>query len=244
MKIFVEGGGNQKVLLGECRKAFRELFEKAGVKKGSFEIIASGSRLDAYKDFKNALNAGHTDAILLVDSEEQVRIIASAANSRRLDFDRTRSPTAIGRSVRPWQHLRERVGDDWDQPAGATNRQVHFMVACMEAWFLADKDALAAYYRGPHRREQFNEATLPSRPDIEGLSKTEVMAALSRATRPNQSKKEYTDKSKGAHSFKILATLDPEKIARASYHAQRLFCHLGVRWQWLDCDKLLTYEPD
>nr|GFC88585.1 hypothetical protein [Tanacetum cinerariifolium] len=63
MKIFVEGGGNQRALLGECRKAFRDLFEKAGVKKGSFEIVASGSRLDAYKDFKNALNAGYTDAV-------------------------------------------------------------------------------------------------------------------------------------------------------------------------------------
>lgn len=244
MKIFIEGGGNQRALLAECRKAFREFFKSAGINERSFELVASGSRLDAYKDFKNALKVGHSDAILLVDSEDPVRIMESETGSRRLDFDRTNAATPPGRSVRPWQHLHERMGDGWEQPEGATNAQIHFMVASMESWFLADKEALGAYFRGPHRREHFNEGALPGRPDIEGINKPEAMAALGRATRQNQSKREYTDKSKGPHSFKILESLDPEKIARASYHAQRLFCRLGVNWSWLDCTKLLSYETD
>ncbi|RZJ93134.1 MAG: DUF4276 family protein, partial [Hymenobacter sp.] len=129
MKIFVEGGGNNKALLGECRKAFREFFERAGVPRGSFEMVASGSRLDAYKDFKNALNAGATDAVLLVDSESLV------AQHRS-----TEQP------VGPWQHVRDRAGDGWEQPAEADDKQLHFMVSCMEGWFLADQEALADYY--------------------------------------------------------------------------------------------------
>lgn len=214
----MEGGGNTKLLLGECRKAFREFLERAGVKKGSFEIVASGSRLDAYKNFKNALQSGDTDAVLLVDSETLVAL-----------HQNTEVP------VSPWQHVRHRAGDEWEQPAGADDQQLHFMVSCMESWFLADPEALATYYRGPHNRESFNANALPGQQNIEKIDKATVKAALAGATRSNKTKGEYNDKSKGAHSFKILATLDPQKVAAASYHVRRLFCHLQVRQAWLDC---------
>ena len=40
------------------------------------------------------------------------------------------------------------------------------MVQCMEAWFLADKDSLAAYYGN-----NFKQNALPARPDIENIAK-------------------------------------------------------------------------
>jgi hypothetical protein len=218
MKIYVEGGGNQKLLLAECRKAFRTFLERAGVKRGSFEIVASGSRLEAYKDFKNALKDGENDAILLVDSEELVAV-----------------ERATEKPINPWQHVLSREGDKWPQPANATDKQLHFMVACMEGWFLADPSALTEYYEGPFKRESFNSSALRGQLDIEKLSKPDVKTILANATRNNKKKGEYNDKSKGAHSFKILETIDPQKVAKASYHVRRLLCHLQVQQAWLDC---------
>ena len=220
MLIYVEGGGNTKLLLSECRRAFRQFLERAGARRGSFEVVASGPRLKALKDFRNALKDGYRDAVLLVDSEELVPLVA-----------------ATGQPMDVWQHLSGRPGGKWTKPAGATGAQTHLMVACMESWFLADPSALAAYYRGTHNREAFNENALPKQADIEKLDKATVKAALANATRPNKTKGEYNDDSKGTHSFKILATLDPQKIAAASYHARRLFCHLKIEQLWLDCTK-------
>ena len=87
------------------------------------------------------------------------------------------------------------------------------MVQCMESWFLADMDALAAFFG-----DGFNRGALPPRPDVENVSKRDLERGLRRATRPS-SKGEY---HKGRHSFEILATVDPERVVAASPHAKRL----------------------
>ena len=90
----------------------------------------------------------------------------------------------------------------------------HLMVQCMEAWFLADKDCLAAFFgRG------FNRNALSHNPDIEQVAKTDVLEGLKGATRRCKSKGEY---GKGRHSFEILSEIDPEKVLAASLHAMRL----------------------
>jgi len=114
----------------------------------------------------------------------------------------------------PWQHVRSRPGDGWERPKDASNDQLHFMVQTMEAWFHADKKTLEKYYGNAFRAN-----ALSARPDIDNIPKADLFAGLERATRDCQ-KGEY---SKGDHSFKILALIDPEKVRAASpVHAERL----------------------
>jgi hypothetical protein len=87
------------------------------------------------------------------------------------------------------------------------------MVQCMESWFLADGAALEKFFGQGFRRN-----ALPNRAEVENVPKQDVLAALKQATRECAAKYK-----KGSHSFEVLATLDPEKIAQASPYAHRLF---------------------
>ena len=105
------------------------------------------------------------------------------------------------------------MGKIWSQPDQSAEQNAHLMVQCMESWFLADMDALAAFFG-----DGFNSGALPRRPDVENVSKRDLERGLRRATRPS-SKGEY---HKGRHSFEILAELDPGRVIAASPHAKRL----------------------
>ena len=155
-------------------------------------VVASGSRQDAFNDFCAALRSPekYDFIVLLVDSERPV-----AARSG------------------PWAHLKK-TPDNWDQPSGAMDDQVHLMVQCMEVWFLADKDTLTTYYGNG-----FNQNALPARQDIEKIPKDDVLNGLKNATRSCVPKGEY---GKGRHAFDILAQIDPIKVIAASPHAKRL----------------------
>lgn len=152
-------------------------------------IVACGGRDRAYEDFCTAQKtASDAFIVLLVDSEEDVEIGAD-----------------------PWEFLERR--DNWSKPDGATDDNAHLMVQCMEAWFLADSDALVQFFGNG-----FNANLLPNRRDVENIPKQDVYDALKRATRSSR-KKEYR---KGNHSFDLLAKLDPQKVMDASPHAKRL----------------------
>ena len=120
IKLFVEGGGDAKTLKIACRKGFRCFVERAGLGGRMPGIVACGSRQDAYRSFRTALQSGDGFPILVVDAEEPL--------------------TAAG----PWEHLHHR--DRWIRPNPATDEQCHLMVQVMESWFLADKPALALFY--------------------------------------------------------------------------------------------------
>ena len=188
--VYVEGGGNVRATKKRCRQGFSALFRKSGLSGRMPRIFAAGGRKDAWHDFRTALaGAGENDFIvLLVDSEVRV---------------------ADGET--PWGHLRER--DRWSRPDGATEENAHLMVQCMESWFLADVDALAAFYGSG-----FNRRALPRRADVENVSKRDLDRGLRQATHPS-GKGAY---HKGRHSFEILAELDPGRVIAASPHAKRL----------------------
>lgn len=220
LTIYVEGGGDNRMLLRECQRAFSLFFERAGLPARSFTVEACGSRKHAYDDFCIALTNGE-NALLLVDSE------APVATDHR-----------TGLPVPAWQHLAAQPHDKWPRPADATDAQAQLMVPTMEAWFVADRGTLASYFQGPHNREAFKASALPARKNVESLSKPELEALLANATSQNQKKGLY---HKGRHSFDILASLDPAAVARGSYHARRLLCHLkealkaAATMTWLDC---------
>lgn len=121
MVIFIEGGSaDSEELDTECRKGFRNLFEKCGIKKMP-RLKACGSRNQALKYFKSELDKNRGSVALLIDSEDPVQ-----------NIDLT------------WQHLKKR--DGWDKPLGATDEQVFFMATCMETWIVTDREALKAHY--------------------------------------------------------------------------------------------------
>ena len=189
-RLYVEGGGDRKPLRTECRQAFRAFLQKAGLAGRLPGIFASGGRQQAYDDFRHELGASRGDdsVVLLVDSEGPI-----ATDAER------------------WRHLKDR--DGWGKPAGAAEDQVHLMVRCMEAWFLADRAALAEYFG-----DGFSENSLPRRADVEEVSKQDLERGLNAATRNSRPKGAYR---KGRDSFAILADLDPDKVADASPRAKR-----------------------
>lgn len=127
--IFMEGGGDKrdgKVALRQGMDALlAPLKLAAGNKALRWELTPCGSRNAAFRQFRNAVNAGK-DAfvVLLVDAEAPV-------------------------SMTPKQHLASRDGweiDFVDEDA------FHLMVQVMETWLIADADALATYYGHEFRR--------------------------------------------------------------------------------------------
>ena len=107
----------------------------------------------------------------------------------------------------PWEHVRHRTGDQWERPLGATEDQLQLMVQTMESWFHADREELQAFYG-----QGFRLAALSARAEVETIPKAELFSGLRAATKDCQ-KGEY---SKGAHSFEILARIDPGKVRTAS----------------------------
>lgn len=189
VKVYVEGGGDGKDLRTKCRRGFSSFFEKADVVGRMPQVIACGGRAKAFDKFCIALRARKDQEfiLLLVDSED---------------------PVAPGAG--PWQHLERR--DRWEKPDDAADEHAHLMVQCMEAWFLADREAIAAYFG-----QGFNRNALPGRQEVEEVAKADLFDALKNATRQCR-KGEY---GKGRHSFDILEQIDPDKVRNASPHAQR-----------------------
>jgi hypothetical protein len=183
--IYVEGGGNDNQRLArECRRGFSEFFKKLGIR---VKIVACGGRDNAYHRFCIGLK-GNKYCFLLVDSEEPVK-----------------------NNIDVWHHVRLR--DNWEKPNKATNEHLHFMVECMEAWFMADKKTVADYYG-----KDFNQNALSKNTNVENISKKELEDTLKMATRET-GKGKY---DKGGHSFEILSKIDANKVIAQCAYAKRL----------------------
>ncbi len=103
--------------------------------------------------------------------------------------------------------------------SGVRVEQVHVMVQLMEAWFLADREALRAYYG-----QGFRENRLPSAPNVEQVSKEDVLKGLADATE-DTAKGRYVRARKGKnvkHGRDLLRTIDPAKVCVAAPHCDRL----------------------
>ena len=190
VRVYVEGGGDSDLLRRQCRDGFREFFGKAGLEGRMPRVVACGSRQRAYNRFCAAIDRAEAGdfIVLLVDSE-----------------------TAVAARDNPWEHLRKR--DDWTQPSAAADDGAQLMVQCMEAWFVADRQSLSAYFS-----RDFKAAALPARDDVETIAKNDLERTLKQATR-SCSKGPYR---KGRHSFDLLGCLDPSKVMESSPHARRL----------------------
>ena len=87
----------------------------------------------------------------------------------------------------------------------------------MEAWIVADTDAMRGYY-GQH----FNETALPRATDLEGVAKHDLENAVHRATVRTQ-KGPY---KKIKHASQLLKLIDSENVKARCRHCRRLFIEL------------------
>ncbi|MBE9125101.1 MULTISPECIES: DUF4276 family protein [unclassified Coleofasciculus] len=190
--IYIEGDP-------QLRQGFRTFFQPIyeAAKQNNIKIATlklCGSRGDTYKAFRIALKK-HPNAfiILLVDSEG-----------------------AIDKQQKPWEYLKNRVEDGWDC-LGTDDTHCYLMVQTMEAWFIADIDALRDYYG-----KGFQESAIPKNPKVEDIEKNTLESALKAATR-NTLKKEY---HKTRHTSPILERLNVEKVRKAAPNCDRFFTTL------------------
>jgi hypothetical protein len=197
--VYVEGGGPRSA----TRRPFRDgmctflgsVLSEVRRRRIGWQVIPCGGRKQAYDAFVDALEKEReVFNVLLVDSEDPVTI-----------------------TVPPWDYLKQREGDKWDKPAGADDTRCQMMVACMEAWFLADPDGLMAHY-GSH----FDTRKLPAPNLAESRTKAEISDALQKATR-NTKAKEYQKIRDGA---KLLEKVDPIKVRQHCKWCERLFKEL------------------
>lgn len=197
VKLYVEGGGDTAALKTACREGLTTFVTKAGLKKRP-RIVACGSRRDAFDSFCTAIANGE-EAFLLVDSEDCV-----SAQHQHGQPD----------TWQPWAHLKARQGDGWDKPQQSVDTDCHLMVQVMESWFLADRDALKAFFG-----QGFKENSLPATNNaLESTAKQQIYDALTLATKTCKTKAAY---GKGEHSFKLLTKIDPAKVIQASPWAKR-----------------------
>ncbi|MEA5552078.1 DUF4276 family protein [Anabaena cylindrica UHCC 0172] len=184
---------------------FQELYEIADNNDIKIRLIMCGSRVTAYQNFKWGL-ADHSEAfnILLIDSESPV------------------SPHDT-----PWQHLRKRRDDQcWIQgdDLNYDDDQCHFMVQAMEAWFVADIDALRNFYREGFREEQIMRG-MARYENVEQVSKATLFQWLKAATR-NSKNGTYKKETKRAHALEILKLLNASTVRQASPYCDRIFTTL------------------
>jgi hypothetical protein len=196
--IYVEGGGDTSQQRAELRIGFDRLLaeqkQAARNKRLNWRLVPSGSRNGAYKAFIQAsANADpSTLCVLLVDSEEAVQPEVKGNDEAN----------ALLRK----QHLEKR--DDWKLHDIAPE-QIHLMVRCMEAWIVADPEALAEYYG-----KDFHPKMLPVCKNLEDEPKSELYKKMAKATK-DTAKGEYSgaNKAKIRHASKLLARIDPKKVA-------------------------------
>ena len=190
IRLYIEG---DKCLKEGFSYFFRDLIMSARARKIEWDIVLCGPRSRAFRSFKNAL-IDHPNAfnLLLVDSEAPV-------------------------TLTPWEHLRQRLGDEWERPENVDDKNCHMMVQTMEAWFVADISALKSFYKN-----QINENALPKTVNgrVEQIVKATLEPALKAAT-ADSSKGKY---HKTGHAPGILKCLTPAIVRAASpQHCDRLF---------------------
>jgi hypothetical protein len=183
-------------------KFFQNLYDTAGENINIF-LVMCGSRRDAYEDFKTALESQpEAFNVLLIDAE---------------------SP--VDSTVTPWDHLRNRTEDHpWILDAvNFSDDQCHLMVQTMEAWFIADLDALREFY-GEGFREDGIIQGMAQYNNVETVSKDTLKVWLNAASRHAEKGKYH----KTRHAPKLLELLDVDKVRKASPYCDRIFTTLAA----------------
>jgi hypothetical protein len=198
IKIIVEGGGEGGTSVRECRRGFEVFFGKMLQGRDKASITPGGGRNESFKLFRATLPIlGKGDhVVLLVDSEGP-----------------------IPASDDPWEYVRLRPGDGWLRPDLATADNLHFMVQCIEAWFLSDISKLSSYYGSEFKPDKLPKPV--NGKDVEQHSKDSIFKGFKAAVKPCD-----LDGYAKSDAFEIIKLIDPDKVCKVSYFARRLKDHL------------------
>ena len=193
VRIFIEGGGGGNRDDSLFRTEWSRFFASAGLSGRLPKVVRCGDRARAFRRFSDAVRKAGGDEIiiLLVDSE---------------------GPVKEGQST--WEYLRD--NDGWRQPAGADDNRAHLMVQAMEAWLMADRNALREYFD-----QGFNENRLPGQCDLEQIPQNRLESSLKDAS--SGCVRQY---AKGTVSFEILGRVDASKVEKRCTHAKAFFGYL------------------
>jgi hypothetical protein len=179
IRLYIEGGGNSHSR-NRLRRAFRAFLEKGDKlfkdRSASLRIIFSGSKTATYENFRDSLtDSPQALNLLLVDSD---------------------GPKQLSQNC--WHYL------GWDS-LNADESQCHLMVQEMEAWFLADIEALKKLYG--------------NKLDAKAVSNVE------QAANPKELLKKYTRDNYDVifHAASLLESIDVAKVRQAAPHCDRLF---------------------
>ena len=193
--IYMEGGGDGKENRAALRQGMDTFLQplKDEVRKKSlhWNLVCYGSRDETFKRFRDAVNSSADVVnVLLVDAEGPV-------------------------SQSPRLHLQNQ--DKWNL-SFAPEETIHLMVQTMEAWIVADSEALKRYYG-----QAFKANKLPKAADLETVPKPTVKRSLDEATKDTQ-KGSY---HKIGHASDLLKRIDAEKVKARCCHCRRVFKALG-----------------
>ena len=113
-----------------------------------------------------------------------------------------------------------RTHDRWDPSSNYSvpDESLNFMVQVMESWFLADMQALSAYYG-----RAFSANRLPANSAVEEIPKDDVLSGLAGATRATTKGRYH----KTNHGPRLLEAIDPDKVCAAAPNCSRLFYFLN-----------------
>ena len=181
----------------------REPWQAARKKRLKWNVVFCGSRKPTLDRFLHNLRSASSDtlSILLVDSEGPL--------AGELPIPPNETPESrkhrlhLDADIRK-RHLMERPQDRWTDLADVSAEAIHLMVQCMEAWIVADTDALAKFYG-----HGFAAARLPARQCMEDVPKVDLFDRLKRSTQDSK-KGKY---AKIDHGCPLLERIDPAKVA-------------------------------
>jgi len=191
--VYVEGGGSGANTKAEFRIGFtqflKELKEAADQR---LRVVACGGRGDAYDAYRTAMQSSPQNFnVLLVDAEGPV-------SGESLNYLQAKE-TSWGLQ-----------GTDKDR--------CHLMVQMMEAWIIADIDALDAFFG-----QGFLRNSIPNSDNVESVEKNRLETCLANSTR-NTQKGPYR---KIKHGTKLLACIDPQVVRKKAPHCKELFVNLA-----------------
>jgi hypothetical protein len=184
--IYVEGGRRGPEGKRALQAGFRALLREFDLHRATPKVTACGDGGRTRKAFLQAYKAHpQTFVILLVDAEGPV-------------------------TLPPRAHLSRRHGGSLDLE-GVDDDQVHLMVQAMEAWLIADRQAIRKHYKADFREKALPAARCPS-----DIPKGDLKPAL----RAAGGKTGYDELADGPALLKLL---DPAVVRAKCPDCKRLF---------------------
>lgn len=195
VRIYVEGGPKSCHADGlrRFKNGFKQHLVRLDPLLNTLDVSPCGSTEDTIRDFARAVREQKTDCIVALLVDSDAPVTANT----------------------PAQHLQPKLDSvNIHQNARAN---IFLMVQCMESWLVTDVAALEECFG-----KSLNASALPQNPNIEAVSKKDVLKALATAVKPTP-KGPY---HKVQHGAEILAALDPERVGQRSGHARNLHAFL------------------